>query len=41
MCLKHQFLSKYSITCSFAKVARCFVPRGVDRLDAEFVGARD
>ena len=37
MCLKHQFLSKYSII--FAKVAGCFVPRGVDRLDAEFVGA--
>ena len=37
---KHQFLSKYSII--FAKVAGCFVPRGVyvcisvDRLDAEF-----
>ena len=29
MCLKHQFLSKYSII--FAKVAGCFVPRGVDR----------
>ena len=37
MCLKHQFLSKYSII--FSKVAGCFVPRGVDRLDAEFVGA--
>ena len=34
MCSKHQFLSKYSII--FAKVAGCFVPRGVDRLDAEF-----
>ena len=33
MCLKHQFLSKYSII--FAKVAGCFVPRGVDRLDAK------
>ena len=31
MCLKHQFLSKYSDI--FAKVAGCFVPRGVDRLD--------
>ena len=39
MCLKHQFLSKYSI--SFAKVAGCFVSRGVDQLDAEFVGTRD
>ena len=29
MCLKHQFLSKYSII--FPKVAGCFVPRGVDR----------
>ena len=29
MCLKHQFLSKYSII--FAKVAGCFVPRGVDQ----------
>ena len=35
VCLKHQFLSKYSII--FAKVAGCFVPRGVDRLDAIFV----
>ena len=34
MCLKHQFLSKYSII--FAKVAGCFVPPGVDRLNAEF-----
>ena len=33
MCLKRQFLSKYSII--FAK-AGCFVSRGVDRLDAEF-----
>ena len=33
MCLKHQFLSKYSII--FAKVAGCFVPRSVDRLDAK------
>ena len=33
MCLKHQFLSKYSIIS--AKVADCFVPRGVDRLDAK------
>ena len=33
MCLKYQFLSKYSII--FAKVAGCFVPPGVDRLDAE------
>ena len=32
MCLK-QFLSKYSIIS--AKVAGCFVPRGVDRLDAK------
>ena len=35
MCLKHQLLSKYSII--FAKVAGCYVPRDVDRLDAEFV----
>ena len=34
MCLKHQSLSKYSII--FAKVAGCFVPRDVDRLDAKF-----
>ena len=31
MCLKRQFLSKYSII--FAKVPGCFVPRGVDGLD--------
>ena len=28
MCLKHQFLSKYSII--FAKVGGCFVPRGME-----------
>ena len=37
MCLKHQFLSSTLILYNFfSKVAGCFVPRGVDRLDAEF-----
>ena len=33
MCLNISF---YQNTLIFVKVAGCFVPRGVDRLDAEF-----